>query len=576
MFSKNNENNGRDWNIFTLSKSGAWKRFFYKLKSVVTPRFLYDVIVPQDVLNIINEIKFPNKSVIDGKANVDPAVFRFILACSIFNGILIGLPGTAGWGVLAAQAVEVLMAIQIAKMVGLFDVSIFAFQKILKLFTATAITAISVVYFFKKALSIVFNVLANIVPYGFTTAAAEIVTTLFFGLFLYLSFIEIENFDSKVKNKAISFSMLPRIVGNTTEYTVQIAKSLFKLISTDAPRLFTEIKQNVQDTWSGVTDVKPRLKGEIFLVGCLAYLLDGKDEGLKGPFAELWLQAWREALPTRLGENSSIEDIKEVASSYDQATLELVINKNINPKFFEILETTHENVDGDVWSAELLEGQNHPVSDAIFYNSATDKFIEINYKYSENADYIENHIQLYPDVPVVATADVADKINSPLVFGGHYNYDEIAEISSENFEKVLGLNHSLYIEAAAAGAGAISLFYYMLPFSVAYFKGNINRGQFTTALKKFIPTITGRTINRIVLFSLLGPIYGSFLLAGFVSTATLGGFENFEEQNEPVKKEEVKPAREPSTKHEEEPTPEPKKTFSRREMITLSFLEDIN
>ena len=38
------------------------------------------------------------------------------------------------------------------------------------------------------------------------------------------------------------------------------------------------------------------------------------------------------------------------------------------PKFFEILETTYENADGDVWSAELLEGQNHPMSDAIFFN----------------------------------------------------------------------------------------------------------------------------------------------------------------------------------------------------------------
>ena len=169
MSKEDKEQTSRDWNLFSLPKAGLWKRFFHIFRRVVTPRFLYEVIIPQDILNIISEIKFPKKSVTGDKANVDPLVLRFILACSIFNGVLIGLPGTAGWGVFAAQAVEVLMAIQIAKMVGLLDVSIYSFQKILKLFTATALAAVSVVYFFKKALSIVFNILGNFVPYGFTT-----------------------------------------------------------------------------------------------------------------------------------------------------------------------------------------------------------------------------------------------------------------------------------------------------------------------------------------------------------------------------------------------------------------------
>ena len=575
MSKEDKEETGRDWNLFSLPKAGLWKRFFHIFRRVVTPRFLYEVIIPQDILNIISEIKFPKKSVTGNKAKVDPLVFRFILACSIFNGVLIGLPGTAGWGVFAAQAVEVLMAIQIAKMVGLLDVSIYSFQKILKLFTATALAAVSVVYFFKKALSIVFNILGNFVPYGFTTASAEIVTTLFYGLFLYLSFIEIEAFDSKNKSKSISLSMLPRILKNTTEYTVQITKSLFKLVGTDAPRLFGEIKQNVQDTWSGVIDVKPRVKGEFFLAGCLAFLLDGKEENLQGPFAELWLQAWREAFPAKLSEDAAIEEIRVIADSYDQEGLQLVIERNINPKFFEILETTHENADGDVWSAELLEGQNHPVSDAIFFNEETGKSYEINYKFSENENYIENHIQLYPDVPVVATADVAEKINSPFVFGGEYDYDEIEEITEVNFENLLDLKHSLYLEAGIAGAGAISLMFHLLPFTVAYYKGNITRDQLSAALKRFVPEITGKTINRIVMLTILGPVYGSFLLASYVGKSTLYGFDDVEETSPEVEKE-VKAEEKPKPQKSEETVYKPKKKFTRREMITLSFLQDIH
>ena len=33
------------------------------------------------------------------------------------------------------------------------------------------------------------------------------------------------------------------------------------------------IVQNVKDAWNGVVDVSAKIKGEIFLVGCLAYVM---------------------------------------------------------------------------------------------------------------------------------------------------------------------------------------------------------------------------------------------------------------------------------------------------------------
>ena len=131
--------------------------------------------------------------------------------------------------------------------------------------------------------------------------------------------------------------MLPRILKNTTEYTVQITKSLFKLVGTDAPRLFGEIKQNVQDTWSGVIDVKPRVKGEIFLAGCLAFLLDGKKKTYKDRFQNYGFRLGVRRFLLNYPK-TTIEEIRVVADSYDQEGLQLVIERNINPKFFEILE----------------------------------------------------------------------------------------------------------------------------------------------------------------------------------------------------------------------------------------------
>ena len=86
----------------------------------------------------------------------------------------------------------------------------------------------------------------------------------------------------------------------------------------------------------------------------------------------------------------------------------------------------------------------------------------------------ENHIQLHPDVPVIATADVAEKINSPLVIGGHEKRETVIEISNENFDILLNEKHASYIEAGAATAGIITLGIHLLPFFRAYQLDKIN------------------------------------------------------------------------------------------------------
>ncbi len=575
MTNRDEDKDGRKWNLFSIKDSNSWKKFFHLLKTVITPRFLYEIIIPQDILNIVKDIKFPDAKSSDEKENIDENVIRFVLACSVFNGVLVGMPGSLGWGVLVAQAVEVLMAVQIAKMVGLLDFSILSFKKIIKFFTASALTALAAGLLFKASINGVFNVFSNILPSGApASAASAIVTTLFYGLFLYLCFVEIKRYgELGNKDSKISISMLPRLMKDTGRYTFAISKSLFKLLFTDTPRLLGEIKKNVQDTLNGALNVKSRMKGEIFLVGCLAYLLDDQHQRLEGPFANLWLQAWRDAFPTKLNARSSIEEIAAHANSYNQEELERVINNNINPKFFELLESTHENADGDSWSSELMETQNNPVSDAIFFNSETGRAYEINYKFSKNENYIENHIQLHPDVPVIATADVAEKINSPLVFGGNYKYEEVLEFSEQNFEQILEHKHSLYLEASAVGSGAMAMAFHMFPFLVAFYKGKITRAQLSRTLKKFIPEITGRTINRIAMLSLLGPVYATFLIASFVCKATLYGFEEKESDSETDEKPQgEKTAQDTNV----EKTSNFKKKFSRRDLITLSFLNDIN
>ena len=104
----------------------------------------------------------------------------------------------------------------------------------------------------------------------------------------------------------------------------------------------------------------------------------------------------------------------------------------------------------------------------------------------------------------------------------------------------------------------------MLPFFLAYYRGKITRIQLGKALKQFLPEITERTTNRIAMLSILGPVYATFLIASFAGKTTLYGFEEDEEILETCK--DYNPPEEPKKK---------KKKFSRRDLITLSFLKDL-
>jgi hypothetical protein len=540
-----------NWKKLFLRRQN-WYRFLNKLQAVVEPRFLHELIIPQDIISLADKIKLT-----DGQ---ETQVFRFIISASVFNGILIGLPGTLGWGVVAAYAVEVLMALQIARMVGLIESSdILNVQKILKLIAATGIATLTIATLFKMVLQLAFNIMANVAPVGWATGTAAIFTTLFYGLFIYLAFLEIKNYGSEER---LSLRSIMRISGHAFKYTKEIGKSLTKLIFKDAPRLFNDVRKNVMDAWNGVVNVQGRIKGEIFLAGCLAYLLQGNYKGLEGPFAQLWIDSWLLAFPNKLAPDAGLEEIKALAESYDGDAFEK-IKQNVDSKFYEVLETKYENADGDVWSAELLEGQNHPVSDAIFYNSETGRAYEINYKFTENKYYIESHIQEHPDVPVVAPPEVAEKMNSPLVISGKYEHGVVLDISESNFEELLENSYDLYLEAGAAAAGITALAISMLPFLSAYKRGKITRKQISKALSKFVPKIAGRTLNRILMLTLLGPVYGMFLVASIAFKATI--FDD-------VGMGEVPPDSSATPEPPEEPTT--KKKFSRRSIITLSFREE--
>ena len=483
---------------YLQDKKAKWRKYYKEIKSYYSLRFLLDCITPSDVFVVIKNLT---------KKKDEEQIFKFVLGCSLVTGCLVAIPGDIGVGLLVAQAVEFAMAAQIARLVGLD----YSEDSVFKLLGAVGITTAAILVFFEKVLHIVFKLIAQTgiaVPISFFATS---ITTIFLGMFCYLSFSEIKN-SGKKKLGVIS---IIRISNNAFKFTYKISKSMKDLLFKDMPDLFNQIKANVKLWMNADLDFKKKIKGEIFFAGSMAYLLDGKNSNLQGPLSEMWLDAWRMSYTDKLGSEATVDQIREMAESYSTEQMPYVENL-VQSKFYEILESNYENMDGDKWSAKLFEDPAHPATDVRFYNSVTKQTYEVNYKLTDDTNYIEHHLAKYPDTPVITSPEVAEKMNNPLVSGGKYHPEEVIKLSDKNFKSLLDSEHDLYLQEGAAAAGLIVLSLHLFPFFVAYAKGNIDRNQFETAVKTFVPEVTSKTLNRIIMLTLMGPIFGWFLLASFI------------------------------------------------------------
>lgn len=539
-------------------KSEKWHKYFGTISKILTPKFLYDCVVPKDITSTIKTF---------GIKHNEEAAFNYIIMCSIFNAIFVGLPGTIGWGVAVSMAVEFVMAVQIAYMTGLIEkVSIFNFKelrkKLFSLLVAVGFTTVSVLYLFKKGLDLVFNVFSQLVITGFATATSVFITTVFYGLFIFLAFSELK----KLEKEKLSYKSIVRITGNTTKYTTKICWSLSKMIF-KVPKMLMQIKKNVTDAFNVHNETKKTIRGDLFHVTALAYLLQNKEAAFNGPFGKLWLEAVKFSHPNQLGENATFQDVTEHLSSYEPEQYPKVL-QNIKAKFFELAETHYENNDGDEFSTKLIKEQNNPGFDAINENELTGQKLLFNFKFTDDLDYIENHLQKYPDIPVIVPADIYEKLkDNPLVVSGdiqsgNFEEEEITKINKDNFENILKSNEDLMIVGGVA-VGGTTLAIRLLPFLYAYFRLRISKEQLHKAVTIFFPEVTALTLNRIAMLTLIGPVYGFFMLANLgLKTSTSIFKDDVSNINPSTKKENT----EKNSKNEKK-----ERKMTRRDFITLSF-----
>jgi len=112
----------------------------------------------------------------------------------------------------------------------------------------------------------------------------------------------------------------------------------------------------------------------------------------------------------------------------------------------------------------------------------------------------------------------------------------IRNFNDEGFEKLLDINHGEYLAKGGIQAGTVVLFINLMPFIYARFNKQISNDQLTVALKKFIPDLTAKTIHRVTLLSMIGPLYAFFLITKAIGKTFVNDIDFEEEENKPKKK----------------------------------------
>ena len=155
----------------------------------------------------------------------------------------------------------------------------------------------------------------------------------------------------------------------------------------------------------------------------------------------------------------------------------------------------------------------------------------IQLKASENKNYIESTLKKYPDTEIIVPKGIAEKINHPLVLDSSISLKDINEINDKGFEKLLDINHGEYLAKGGIQASVAILFINLMPFIYARFNKQISNDQLKEAIKKFIPELTAKTIHRVTLLSMIGPLYAFFLISKAIGKTFVNDIEFEEDEN---------------------------------------------
>lgn len=209
------------------------------------------------------------------------------------------------------------------------------------------------------------------------------------------------------------------------------------------------------------------------------------------PESQLVLEAIRRST-VDLDDNASIHEIAKYIQKYDEEQLFGIIN-NIKGIYHEIRFVYEENNDYDEIMAEMFEDTNHPNSDVILINTETGQREYVQLKATDDVEYVKEAIDNNPDIRVISTEELAEKMG---IDTSNMSNKELREEVEKVIEDLRDEKDLLdYIPVATFWSTAFAIF----PVIQEYFKKQISKKECITKIAK----ITGYKATRVICLLLL-------------------------------------------------------------------------
>ena len=461
----------------------------------------------------------PFKSVFDTPLKtIDKDIYTVITQVAVINAVLAGLPGKMGVGVYVSMALEGWMAYSIARHVG---INIEKPSDIWKYFGLLVGIIGAILFLFRSLLGLGFS-LFSVIPELNPLILAELFVTNLVGILFWVGFQEAKNNGSFTIPKR----MVKTIYDKTKElfnHQIGLLKSVFNLenIKLVGKRLVSYLKGEIP------VDSR-KINGDVFATAAMMYLLSGHYEKLQGPLGEIFIEAIRLRWSAQFDENTSLPEIAEKFSEYDQDQIVGVIN-TIKGKMFEIMVTENENLDGDIWYAKMHTDETFPGSDIVFTNITNGEQVEVSLKAvaESNSQIIEHALSRYPDIPIMTTDEVAELYDGDMsVFSSGVLHDELESITEDRFNELVSAME-VNADQVVIGGVAVGTVAALWPFTIAYLRKRISYQQLELVYEKVLGDAGVKLVSRISYAVILGPLFAWYLLARGVK----GLITNVEESN---------------------------------------------
>jgi hypothetical protein len=251
---------------------------------------------------------------------------------------------------------------------------------------------------------------------------------------------------------------------------------------------------------------KTPIVDEMVVLSTVAALRLGELDAVADPGSQVVLDALRRSTG-ELEPDAPVAEVADYVQGFDEDQLPGLIN-NVKGIAFELQWAADENGDGDGIDARLHPTTNHPDSDAVLA-SAGGAEQAVQLKATDSASLVRDAMEDNPDIPVVATSEVAGRVDGS-IDGGIEN-GELTDSVEDTIDALDsgGLNPAL----GAAGAGGVAAGVQAWPILRALRQGRIGRAQAKQLLAQRCGLSAAKaTALVLALNSPLAPAAGAYIL----------------------------------------------------------------